>query len=395
MLLRNDEKRFAICIKESGEYIGNIQLTGINEYEAEFHIFIGEKNYWNKGFGAEATSLLIDYAFNKLKLQCVYLFVNKEHQAAIQLYKKTGFYELAEENGKIRMALYATDKTFKMVSVFMMAYNHEKFIAEALEGIINQVKNFDIEIVVGEDYSTDNTRKILLEYADKYPLLLKLVLHKTNIGAHKNQIVVFNACKGKYIAMCEGDDYWTDPYKLQKQVDFLEANPEYAICFHEAKLLYQDGTTKFYNNLGSDASFNFFDLIETNFITTASCVFRVYDHLYALPDWFKNLSAGDWGLNLLNATKGNIFYMNDCMSVYRIHSGGAWSSLSLEEMCNKGLKVMDDLNAGFNYEYDIYFQKAKAKRIASYYEQLPATPVKKKASFRKLLARKLNKYLRK
>lgn len=103
-----------------------------------------------------------------------------------------------------------------MVSVFMMTYNHENYIAQALDSILMQKINFGYEIIVGEDCSTDRTREIILSYAQRKPDLFKLILHDHNVGAKANQNAVLNACKGKYIAPCEGDDYWTDPYKLQK-----------------------------------------------------------------------------------------------------------------------------------------------------------------------------------
>lgn len=126
------------------------------------------------------------------------------------------------------------------VSVFMMAYNHEKYIAEAIEGVLMQRTNFDFDIVIGEDCSTDNTRQIIIYYQQKHPGKFKLLLHERSIGAMSNQIAVLKACQGKYIALCEGDDYWTDPYKLQKQVDFLEANEGYSMCGHRFQYFYQE-----------------------------------------------------------------------------------------------------------------------------------------------------------
>ena len=114
--------------------------------------------------------------------------------------------------------------TSKKVSVFMITYNHEKYIAEALDSILMQKTDFDFDIVIGEDCSTDATRRIVLEYSRKYPDKIKLLLHNVNVGFISNMMYVLEACTGKYVAMCEGDDYWTDPFKLQKQVDFLEAS---------------------------------------------------------------------------------------------------------------------------------------------------------------------------
>lgn len=128
----------------------------------------------------------------------------------------------------------------KMVSVFMLAYNHEKYIAEAIESVLMQKTDFDFDIVIGEDCSTDATRHIVLEYAQKYPNKIKPILHNVNVGAMLNQMYVLEACTGKYVAMCEGDDYWTDPFKLQKQVDFLEANKEYVLTTHGYRIVKYD-----------------------------------------------------------------------------------------------------------------------------------------------------------
>ena len=128
----------------------------------------------------------------------------------------------------------------KMVSVFMLAYNHEKYIAEAIDSVLMQKTDFDFDIVIGEDCSTDATRRIVLEDAQKYPNKIKPILHNVNVGAMLNQRYVLEACTGKYVAMCEGDDYWTDPFKLQKQVDFLEANKEYVLATHGYRIVKYD-----------------------------------------------------------------------------------------------------------------------------------------------------------
>src|SRR5690554_2111531 len=119
-----------------------------------------------------------------------------------------------------------------LVSVFCVSYNHEQFIAQALDGFIMQQVDFDFEIVISDDCSTDNTRAIIEKYKNKYPHVFKDVSPQKNLGMQKNWMHTLSACTGTYIALCEGDDYWTDPNKLQKQVDFLEANEEYSLCVH-------------------------------------------------------------------------------------------------------------------------------------------------------------------
>lgn len=257
--------------------------------------------------------------------------------------------------------------TCKMkLSICCITYNHENFIAQALDGFLMQKTNFGYEIVIGEDCSTDKTLEIIKQYQERYPEKIKLFANKTNIGMMPNFIKILKECAGKYIALCEGDDYWTDPYKLQKQVNFLETNEDYAICFHEAICLFEDGKEFFYNNIKHNTTFGFLDLTQKNFISTASCVFRVNDYHRLMPDWFLKLNVGDWGLHLLNASSGKIYFFNDCMSVYRIHSGGVWGSLSSKEMCFKGIEIMDQLNEAFEFKYHKYFEEGKMHRLANF-----------------------------
>ena len=121
------------------------------------------------------------------------------------------------------------------VSVVMLTYNHEKFIAQAIESVLIQRTNFPIELVVGEDCSTDGTREIVRRYAAARPDIIRLVFHEKNVGAYENGQDVLAACQGEYIALLEGDDYWTSPDKLQRQADYLDAQPACALCFHRRK----------------------------------------------------------------------------------------------------------------------------------------------------------------
>ena len=125
-----------------------------------------------------------------------------------------------------------------LVSINCITYNQEEYVADAIEGFLMQKTDFDYEILIGEDCSTDNTRKIVEEYAAKYPDKIRLITSERNVGCRKKFTEGFSSnSKGKYIAECEGDDYWIDPYKLQKQVDYLEGNPECTLCFHAAELV--------------------------------------------------------------------------------------------------------------------------------------------------------------
>lgn len=144
--------------------------------------------------------------------------------------------------------LFANDNDPRpvMVSIECITYNHEHFIREALDGFLMQKTNFRFEVIVHDDASTDNTAAIIMEYAEKYPNIIKPILEKENIYPkdHGATIVktVIKALRGKYVAICEGDDYWIDPNKLQKQIDFMERHPDFTFCFHNAKVHYEDNS---------------------------------------------------------------------------------------------------------------------------------------------------------
>jgi len=220
-------------------------------------------------------------------------------------------------------------KITPLVSIFMITYNHENFISQALEGVLMQQVNFEYEIVLGEDFSTDNTRKIILEYAQKYPNRFKLILHDKNVGPMVNEKIVMNSCTGKYIAMCEGDDYWIDSQKLQKQVDFLEANSAYAGTAHQSTILIDNKESRvFRENVPTEITVH--DLIGPRLFHTASVMFRtsVLDLFLKSPA----VLSGDRLLNFCTVFTGKIRFSDDIMCVYRLHEAGISSNATLEQM---------------------------------------------------------------
>jgi glycosyltransferase involved in cell wall biosynthesis len=233
------------------------------------------------------------------------------------------------------MVLKLSEKTLPKVSVFMMVYNHEKFIKEALNGVLMQKCNFDYEIVIGEDYSTDESRNIILEYSKQYPGKFKLLLHNSNIGAQKNQLAVLENCTGQYIALCEGDDYWTDPLKLQKQVDFLEGNQEYSICWTKYKKLKKTNNNsvlkepEWINSIEPDTNIPIdLDNIFTPYCTlTLTCMFR--DEALDV-DLFKIMQyTKDNTLYALCLTNGKGMLLDFYGAVYRLHNGGVYSNATV------------------------------------------------------------------
>lgn len=250
------------------------------------------------------------------------------------------------------------------LSVFIVTYNHERYIAQTLDSVLMQEVDFDYEIIVGEDCSTDNTRNILLEYQKKYPHKFKLLLHDKNQGACENFIQSFKACNGDYMAYLEGDDFWTSPHKLQKQVDFLDAHPECAISFHNSEEFYDDGKPPWlYCSKDQKEITKLADLIaKCNFIPSCSALFR--NRLFAnFPDWYCTLGMGDWTLHLLNAQYGDIGYINEVMGKHRHHAGGTWSLRSQARNILEVITAYETINKYFNYKY----KNLISKKVAEYH----------------------------
>lgn len=211
------------------------------------------------------------------------------------------------------------------LSVLMITYNHEKFIEQALRSILMQKTDFPFEIVIGDDCSSDGTRAIILDFAAKYPGKFKLLLHDRNMGMMQNFFSTLKACNSKYIAICEGDDYWIDPEKLQKQVNFLENNANFSMCCHNVFAEEEDGNRSVLWQWDEIKYFTLSNLANGNFISTPSVVF-LKTKFSVLHDKYLEAPFGDFILHLFNARAGNICYMPDIMAVYRIHNQGVWTT---------------------------------------------------------------------
>ncbi len=225
------------------------------------------------------------------------------------------------------------------LSVCLITYNHEKYIAQAIESVLMQKVNFSMEFIIAEDRSPDSTREIIRKYAAQNPEI-KLILQEKNVGAARNFMDLINAAKGKYVAYLEGDDFWTDSLKLQKQVDFLENNPNFAICFHAVNVVLENDPQKSYiSNRDQKEVTDFDDLAFGNYIHTLSCVYR--NGLFGdFPDWYAAMEIGDYPLHLLNAQHGKIKFLADVMATYRIRDESTWGHLPEKRMKIKSVNVM-------------------------------------------------------
>jgi glycosyltransferase involved in cell wall biosynthesis len=209
------------------------------------------------------------------------------------------------------------------VSIVMITYNHEKYIREAIEGVLMQKTQFPIQLIIGEDCSTDSTASIVKEYAEKYPDIVKATCNSYNNGGVVNSIKTLQCCTGKYIALCEGDDFWTDPNKLSKQVAFLENNPDYSMVYHNVEVVGQVLQERYFNN---DKDFyTTKELVSGEIsIPTLSVVFRNYNLTYSAI--LSKTPIGDFPLFVMLSQYGKIKYFSEIMGSRRVHENGLWSA---------------------------------------------------------------------
>lgn len=208
-----------------------------------------------------------------------------------------------------------------MVTIRCITYNHEPYIRQCLEGFIMQKTNFRFEAIVHDDASTDETANIIREYAEKYPDIIKPIFETENQYSKLDgsiQRIMSEHIHGKYVAMCEGDDYWIDPLKLQKQVDFLESNPKYSMCAHNAFVFYQQkNDVCLFNKTSYSGELSVHDAIHAWKIPTAS-ILVLSEIAKEYPSWLAVIYSGDYSLILRTLLKGKIYLNSDIMSVYRV-----------------------------------------------------------------------------
>jgi glycosyltransferase involved in cell wall biosynthesis len=241
-----------------------------------------------------------------------------------------------------------------LVDVAIATYNHEGFIAQAIECVLAQETDFAYRIIIGDDCSEDQTQPIIKAYAQKHPDLITTILYSEHRGLiHKERvgIKVLERCTAKYVALLDGDDYWTNPHKLQKQVAFLEQHPDFVTCFHDVEIFGDDGKKLGESRPPSQKeTFTIEDLLTESFMQTSSVLFR-RQLIGKLPDWYHTSALGDWPLNIMVAQHGKIRYLNEVMGAYRIHGQGLWSAKTLASKLNESIKILDHVNKHLAYKY--------------------------------------------
>lgn len=223
-----------------------------------------------------------------------------------------------------------------LVSICVITYQHKNFIKECIDGILMQKVNFPYEIIIGDDGSTDGTTEICKTFANSYPDKIRLFIRDRKLSQYQNEVTgrvtrfngvwVRMSARGKYLAICEGDDFWTDANKLQKQINFMETHPEYSMCFHNAIEHYESGEKKDKNFSNVyDKDYSGVEIYKKWIVPTASVVLKscvIHNNLYIKSIFNNNFIYGDIVLFLSCAHEGKIRGFSDCMSVYRRHEGG-------------------------------------------------------------------------
>lgn len=255
------------------------------------------------------------------------------------------------------------------VSIVCNAFNHEDYIKDALESFIMQKTNFKFEVLVHDDASTDNTANIIREYEEKYPDIIKPIYQTVNQYSQRIPIGItyqIPRAKGKYIAVCEGDDFWTDPYKLQKQYDALESHPEVDMCAHSASMVNAETKEKVnaMNPSDKDVIFTVEQVIKGSggFVSTNSLMYRK-ELTRDLPN-FRKFMTYDYTLQIQGSLRGGLLYLKDNMSSYRVMAKGSWSSrmkndseklyLHIQKIC----KMLEILNEETNFKHKTAIERA-------------------------------------
>ena len=235
------------------------------------------------------------------------------------------------------------------VIISCVTYNHEKYIGQALQSFVMQKTSFPFVVHVHDDLSTDNTRKIIEEYQKKYPEIIIPKFHKENCysqGADVLQRQLYSDLTSEYVCFCEGDDYWTDEYKLDKQITFLDSHKDFAVCCHLVELIWEDDKSR--NSIypypefcKGSTEFALEDLLKNNFFATSSVCYRWRKDFNDVFVW--GIFPGDWFRHILHAETGKVKMIPEVMGVYRKHRGGIWYGHQENDSfyINNGIKFLN------------------------------------------------------
>jgi glycosyltransferase involved in cell wall biosynthesis len=270
-----------------------------------------------------------------------------------------------------------------IVSVMTLTYNHAPFISRCVEGALMQKTTFPYELVIGEDCSTDGTREIVLEYARKYPEMIRVITSESNVGVKESWRRSLSGCQGEYIALCEGDDYWIDPLKLQKQYEailkydaILITHSTFVVFFHDGE---NTNELKIRRARNESGYLDFKDILYRKEQFHTSSFFLHSDTLRNLPDWYYQASVGgDFSLKIITAYLGKVYYIDETMSVYNKGLLGSYTDRKLVSIVQKDggrailekdfLKLYINFNHYTKYQFTDMIRECIQDRLLYYYD---------------------------
>lgn len=264
----------------------------------------------------------------------------------------------------------------KKVSVMTLTYNHAQFIAQAMESALEQETTFDYEMIVGDDCSTDGTQKILVDLQAAHPDKMRVLFSDRNAGLHANITRTLAECQGEYLAVLEGDDYWTSKAKLQTQVELLDRHPDWALCFHRAVILDQEsGAEHDFGPRTRAESYGVEDILTADFIPTCSVVMR-RELLKFKPAWLDELPVADWPSWIVYASHGKLGYLDETWGVYRRHAAGIWSGMAPPERMRVIAHMYTRVNEYLEFKHERLIKSLMeriedAQRLIKLHEEIP------------------------
>lgn len=265
------------------------------------------------------------------------------------------------------------------VSVCIFVYNLERFIAKAIESVLMQKTEFKFEIIIGENKSTDRSREICIEYQKKNPERIKILLRERNIGMERNVFNTLKEATGQYVAILDGDDYWIDPLKLQKQVDFMNSNPEFSLCCHNCIILHEDHDIlpELFHPRNQKDVIVIEDIIMSWSMATASMLYR--NSMMSFPDWVYKAYNFDVAIQVLLADRGKVKYLNEPMAVYRktLNSNSFNPNYPLVFRITKLIELFNLIDE----YYQNYYNKIIKKKISQLQKQIFQIEINKKYPF--------------
>lgn len=266
------------------------------------------------------------------------------------------------------------------LTVLIITYNHAGFIETAVDSVLMQETDFEYEIIISEDFSTDGTRHIVEQLAEAHPDRIRLCLSDRNLNDNTVMRRGFEAARGNYMALLDGDDFWTAKDKLQKQVGFLVTHPECSSCFHNVDVTYEGNPDRGHLWHQEDRMeeltapkpkpiSTLADIVRGDFIATCSVVFRS-DATRELPPWFDDVTAGDWAIHLLCAEHGYLGYLDAVMGTYRVHPGGFWTMGQSTYARLADVEAVAATYDAFNGHLAFSFDREISEEVAKLYEHV-------------------------